>query len=249
MKSQTLALFAAIAMVAVASPIASPGKTCPDKAGSQDVSARWGGRHSEGNGRGNGGHRHGGGRNREGKWRGDRWGDKGNGHDWNNDNNDNHKGSDHNNGNADGDNKPDESHTQEESSPEAEAPAPAPEPESEVSNPSTSGGEVFQGQASWYKVDNPEENHGYAPGTVACSNTKFSNEDFIVALNEHQYDSSHCGRNVVITDKATGKTVTAAVQDRCVGCVYGKLDLTPAVFTALHGNLDDGLFDIKWQFA
>jgi expansin (peptidoglycan-binding protein) len=58
-----------------------------------------------------------------------------------------------------------------------------------------------------------------------------------------------CGRHVRITNPQTGRTVTAQVADLCPGCGAGSLDMSPAVFHALGGTDDQGVFPINWNFS
>jgi len=39
-------------------------------------------------------------------------------------------------------------------------------------------------------------------------------------------NSGWCGRKVVVTNTANGKTMSATVADTCPGCSYGSLDLS-----------------------
>lgn len=107
------------------------------------------------------------------------------------------------------------------------------------------------GKASFYSVTNPGENHGYAAGTVSCSDKKYSNDDFIVALASQNFEGGAlCGKQVRITDASTGKTVTAELVDECASCDDNQLDLTPVVWHALHGEDEsDGVFNINWEFV
>lgn len=41
---------------------------------------------------------------------------------------------------------------------------------------------------------------------------------------------AHCGKWVVVTNTANGKSVRAQVADTCPGCAYGSLDLSVGAF-------------------
>lgn len=63
-------------------------------------------------------------------------------------------------------------------------------------------------------------------------------------------DLTKQGKNIKITDTVTGNTATAQIADLCPGCSYGDLDMSEGLFSALHnGNMDAGVFSIKWDFA
>ena len=55
--------------------------------------------------------------------------------------------------------------------------------------------------------------------------------------------NGHCGKQVKITNKSNGKSVTATVADLCPGCSYGSLDLSTGTFKSI-GNLDTGVLPI-----
>ncbi|PLW13858.1 hypothetical protein PCANC_04633 [Puccinia coronata f. sp. avenae] len=95
----------------------------------------------------------------------------------------------------------------------------------------------FHGTATWF-----------LPNLGACGEVS-SEADHIIAMNTPQYKSGgHCHKNVVIKNKANGKSVVAKVLDECPSCGYGCLDLSPSVFKAL-GNLEDGVLPIAWQWT
>ncbi|KAH9468484.1 hypothetical protein Pst134EA_009027 [Puccinia striiformis f. sp. tritici] len=86
----------------------------------------------------------------------------------------------------------------------------------------------------------------FAPGTGACGATN-SGSDYIVAMNQAQYaGGSLCQKTVSIKNEASGKSVQAKVVDKCPGCAFGSLDLSPTVFSAL-GDMSAGVLPISWQ--
>ncbi|KAF9033591.1 hypothetical protein BJ165DRAFT_1331248, partial [Panaeolus papilionaceus] len=61
----------------------------------------------------------------------------------------------------------------------------------------------------------------YTPALGACGATHSSSS--------YQWaNGAHCFKTVVI--HANGKTTTAMIADKCPGCGYGNLDLSPQVF-------------------
>ncbi|KAL1411755.1 hypothetical protein Q8F55_002722 [Vanrija albida] len=122
-------------------------------------------------------------------------------------------------------------------------------PQEDKPQNSGSGGYNIQGKASFYSVVNPEENHGYS-GAVACSGQKYTDADWIAAVGDAHYQGgANCGKKVEIRDKKTGNVQQVTIVDRCAGCEYGHIDLTPPVWNALHNNQDhDGIFDAEWKF-
>lgn len=65
-----------------------------------------------------------------------------------------------------------------------------------------------------------------------------------MALQTSEYGSgSNCGRSLVITNKANGKSTTATVTDMCPGCKNSQsLDLSTAAFNAI-GDPDTGVLE------
>lgn len=134
--------------------------------------------------------------------------------------------------------------------PQEQKPAPAEDKPQDKPQNSGSGGYNIQGVASFYSVQNPAENHGYS-GAVACSGAKYTDNDWIAAVGDAHYQGgANCGKKIEIKDNKTGNVQQVTIVDRCAGCEYGLVDLTPPVWRALHnGNDQDGLFDISWKFV
>ncbi|KAI8957742.1 RlpA-like double-psi beta-barrel-protein domain-containing protein-containing protein [Daldinia sp. FL1419] len=92
----------------------------------------------------------------------------------------------------------------------------------------------------------------YTPGLGACG--KWNSEaDAIVALSQAQYghdanpnNAKVCGRRINI--HYGGKTATATVVDKCMGCASGSIDVSPAVFRQL-APLDKGRVKVTWGYA
>ncbi|EQL01169.1 Non-Catalytic module family expansin [Ophiocordyceps sinensis CO18] len=55
-----------------------------------------------------------------------------------------------------------------------------------------------------------------------------------------------CGQKITI--HANGKTTTATVRDKCMGCAANNIDVSKKVFMELYGSLDGGRMPVKWSF-
>ncbi|KAL0935989.1 SCP-like extracellular protein [Colletotrichum truncatum] len=80
-----------------------------------------------------------------------------------------------------------------------------------------------------------------------------TDSSFIVALSHIKMgsksnDNELCGKKVII--HAEGTSVEVTVTDKCIGCAVNDIDVSPAVFSKLLGNLDRGRVDgITWEIA
>lgn len=105
----------------------------------------------------------------------------------------------------------------------------------------TSG--TFTGTGTWFLPASEGGPQG------ACG-PKENNNSMIVALNVAQYGntskkSKWCGKKIKI--KGPKGTVTAKINDACPGCKKGDLDLTPAVFKKVIGDMNKGVGKITWS--
>ncbi|CAG8495659.1 10671_t:CDS:1 [Funneliformis caledonium] len=99
---------------------------------------------------------------------------------------------------------------------------------------------AFSGSATYYE-----------PGLGACG--VFSSRlDLIIAVNAAQFGNTPnpnqnpiCGKRVIINGPKG--TITCRVVDRCPGCSFGDLDLSPTAFEKI-ANLDQGRVQITWDF-
>ncbi len=60
-------------------------------------------------------------------------------------------------------------------------------------------------------------------------------------------DNPYCGKTITITCIATGKTTTATVVDKCMGCSGHSIDLSNAAFLDLD-DLTVGRTSATWYF-
>ncbi|CAF3812444.1 unnamed protein product [Adineta steineri] len=92
-------------------------------------------------------------------------------------------------------------------------------------------------------------------GLTACG-TQHGDHEYIVAMNSAQFDlhtpnknpnhNSLCGRRIQVNGRRG--SVEVRIVDRCPGCPYGGLDLSPAAFRAVAGNLDVGVVHVTWNW-
>ncbi|KAJ1917633.1 hypothetical protein H4219_003095 [Mycoemilia scoparia] len=107
-------------------------------------------------------------------------------------------------------------------------------------------GKTFKGQGTFFTPDND-----------ACTGKTSSEDDFIAAMhNEEGNDVKPpwCGRKACITYDGKDEggrpgNVTVTLTDICPECKEGSLDLTPAAFKKLTGDLDIGRVEISWQYC
>jgi expansin (peptidoglycan-binding protein) len=97
------------------------------------------------------------------------------------------------------------------------------------------GGVEESGEATYYDAN----------GTGACG-FKPSNDFFVAAMNDEQYQKADCGKCVAVTGPK-GTTVVRIV-DKCPGCERGDLDLSMTAFSKI-ASLSDGRIKIKWHFV
>ncbi|KAJ3136726.1 hypothetical protein HK100_001480 [Physocladia obscura] len=101
-----------------------------------------------------------------------------------------------------------------------------------VANPAA----AFSGSMTYY---NPDGGYG------SCGNA-LQDSDYIVSMNPSQYDVDICGSLICIT--YNGITVQGTLQDRCAGCSYGDIDVSPPIFTSFE-PISVGRFNIEWTFC
>ncbi|KAI0470609.1 RlpA-like double-psi beta-barrel-protein domain-containing protein-containing protein [Xylariaceae sp. FL0804] len=83
----------------------------------------------------------------------------------------------------------------------------------------------------------------YEPGLGACGETN-SASDHVVALSQSDYPGG-CGKTITIYKG--GKTATATVVDKCMGCAAGDIDVSPTVFEEI-ADLAVGRLQVTWDY-
>ncbi|ORY41843.1 hypothetical protein BCR33DRAFT_698843 [Rhizoclosmatium globosum] len=84
-----------------------------------------------------------------------------------------------------------------------------------------------------------------AGGLGKCGNA-LQDSDYVVSMNPSQYADNLCGAAICVS--FNGKTVQGTLQDRCAGCAYGDIDVTPPMFTTVS-SLDAGRINMQWSFC
>lgn len=92
----------------------------------------------------------------------------------------------------------------------------------------------------------------YDTGLGACGITSVDT-DKVVALpwqfmGEQSNGNPYCGRTISITCDATGKSTTAVVVDKCMGCTGYSIDLSPGAFDELDSE-SVGRTTATWYFT
>ncbi|PMD46018.1 hypothetical protein L207DRAFT_417607 [Hyaloscypha variabilis F] len=92
----------------------------------------------------------------------------------------------------------------------------------------------------------------YEAGLGTCGTTNNGNVDHVVALSHLlmgtlSNSNPYCGRTITIKCLATGKTTTATVLDKCMGCSMFSIDLSNAAFEELD-DLAVGRTSASWWF-
>ena len=106
----------------------------------------------------------------------------------------------------------------------------------------TSSGETYSGDATYYDV-----------GLGACGITN-SDSELVAAMNYEQFDSfgSMSNGNPICGKKAElhygSKSVVVTIEDKCPGCAYGSIDLSPTAFQQLADE-SLGRIPITWNWV
>ncbi|GJC79465.1 allergen Asp f7 [Colletotrichum liriopes] len=132
-------------------------------------------------------------------------------------------------------------------------PAPAPQPTTQAAAPSaaqpstgsssgSSGGEVHSGDLTYYAV-----------GLGACGEDDSGKDqtENIVAISHlvmgaQSNGNPYCGKKVKIT--VNGKTTTATVRDKCMGCKAEDIDVSEKCFLEMFDSLGVGRQTVEWSF-
>ncbi|KAG6008698.1 hypothetical protein E4U21_004053 [Claviceps maximensis] len=134
--------------------------------------------------------------------------------------------------------------------PAAYSPAPAPAQSGNGGGSSSSGsGSSASSVSGSHKGDLTY----YAVGLGACGedDSGKDNSANIVALSHllmgtQSNGNPMCGKTVTI--HGNGKSTTATVRDKCMGCKMDDLDVSEKVYKELYGGLDTGRMPISWSF-
>lgn len=139
--------------------------------------------------------------------------------------------------------KPEESKP---AAPKPEAPKPeTPKPEEpetpEYEAPSSGGG--HDGVLTYYDL---------GMGACGFDDSGADMSEYIVALShvtmgEQSNGNPLCDKKVNVS--ANGKTITATVRDKCMGCKAGEIDGSRKVIMELFGTTDGGRVPVTWDFA
>lgn len=94
----------------------------------------------------------------------------------------------------------------------------------------------------------------YTVGMGACGedDTGADNSQNIVAISHllmgtQSNGNPMCGQSITI-NTADGKTASAVVKDKCMGCAITDIDVSEKVFLQLFGSLDGGRLPVTWSF-
>jgi hypothetical protein len=92
------------------------------------------------------------------------------------------------------------------------------------------------GRATWFH-----------PALGACG-WNHGDGDMITAVSHIRFDASRpCGKKIRVKGPAGEAVVT--VVDRCTGCARDDLDLSPAAFKKVIGDLGKGHDQVSWDWA
>lgn len=90
----------------------------------------------------------------------------------------------------------------------------------------------------------------YTPSMGSCGKTN-TESDLVVAISTSMYGtyanpnaSPMCSKSASI--KCNGKTIKAAIRDKCMSCGKGDIDVSPAVFKKC-GALSVGVITVTWD--
>ena len=126
-----------------------------------------------------------------------------------------------------------------------------PPPASSSTAPSSGGGSSSGGQCSEGSPCSGDITY-YDTGLGACGITSTDDQNVVALPYEFMGTQSngnpYCGRTIAITCDTTGKTSTATVVDKCMGCTGMSIDLSPAVFNELASE-SVGRTTASWYFT
>ncbi|KAG5988094.1 hypothetical protein E4U52_006922 [Claviceps spartinae] len=110
------------------------------------------------------------------------------------------------------------------------------------SSSASSGSGTYKGDITYYAV-----------GLGACGqdDSGKDNSANIVALSHLMMGTQSngnpmCGKTITIY--GNGKSTTATVLDKCMGCNHNDIDVSEKVYKELYGSLESGRMPISWSF-
>ncbi|KAG1055390.1 hypothetical protein G6F46_003707 [Rhizopus delemar] len=91
----------------------------------------------------------------------------------------------------------------------------------------------------------------FTPNQGACGEWN-DNYDMIAAVGGDLYGSYSkkskvCGKKVLVTNKANGKSVKVTITDACESCDKTHIDLSPGAFAKI-GKFDTGVLNVEWHY-
>ncbi|KAL1862541.1 hypothetical protein Daus18300_008500 [Diaporthe australafricana] len=109
---------------------------------------------------------------------------------------------------------------------------------------------VTEQAAALEKRSNTGKMTYYSPSMGSCGKTNNDN-DMVVAISTSMYGttatpnaSPMCSKSINI--KCNGKTIKAAIKDKCMSCGKNDIDVSPAVFKQC-GALSAGVLTVTWD--
>lgn len=115
--------------------------------------------------------------------------------------------------------------------------------------PKTGGGSVSSGECSEGTPCSGDITY-YDTGLGACGITSYDTEKVVALphglMGTKSNDNPYCGRTIAI--ELNGKTTTATVVDKCMGCEGHSIDLSPAAFDVLADQAV-GRTTANWYFT
>ncbi|KAJ5763912.1 hypothetical protein N7533_002593 [Penicillium manginii] len=106
------------------------------------------------------------------------------------------------------------------------------------SSSSSSSGPSGYGEATFYDTAT------LATSPSSCGTTNDGESEFVIALPVGVMTDSDCGKKVTIS--RFGKTETATVVDKCMGCDNNAIDMSRALFQKFAGFSAGRIGDVKW---
>ena len=100
------------------------------------------------------------------------------------------------------------------------------------------------GSASFYDVNNPEENDGFT-GQFSCQGKTVPSNNMYAAVASSCFDKTVCGKLASLTYK--GETIEVPILDECSTCKPNQIDLSAQAWSSLESNQDIGILELTWS--